>query len=352
MSWNSSLMKKLLHALLAFSLCCCTCSLAAQTLSLKLLPAKAQKALKDFVAIEGGAYTTGLFLGYDSLQCTLSKNIELESFYLQRFELSNAEYRVFMGETGDMANHYDSLSWQTDYPASFNGSMVQNYFWHPNFQQYPIVGISWEQAVRYCAWKTEQLNQLLTKTPYRVTVRLPSASEWEYAALGLLPPQQEKKDQPNYPWNGFFFPPEKDGHLSIRCNSGPIQTLEQVKLFEFPSDGFLYTAPVKSFQPNAFGLYQMAGNVAEWTSDSYSTIRERYKIALDKYEDGEKINPEFLKQVNELAPAEPYQDYKIIKGGSWFDGPFYMQAGVVKIQHPAKVTCTTGFRPALVIEKK
>ncbi|MBC7774492.1 MAG: SUMF1/EgtB/PvdO family nonheme iron enzyme, partial [Phycisphaerae bacterium] len=150
----------------------------------------------------------------------------------------------------------------------------------------------------------------------------------------------------------LFLQEEKDGHFFTNCNSGPIRTPEEVTVIGFQSDGFLYTAPVKSFQPNEAGLYQMAGNVAEWTSDNYSTISDPYRVLLDELEDGKNPNPKFLNRIKSLVPAEPYRNHKIIKGGSWVDGPFYMQSGVVKVQNPNKATCTTGFRPALVIEKK
>jgi len=352
-------MKKLAYTLFFFIFLSLFNTLCAQTLSVKSLPGNARKALKDFVLIEEGSYTIGIFNGSDSLQCPLAQQVSIKSFYLNRFEVSVGDYQAFLRETGDISNHYDSTVWTKDYPYSYNEPMGRNYFWHPNFFQYPIVGISWEQAVRYCAWKTEQINQWLEKTPYRVTVRLPSAIEWEYAAVGLSSTEDSKSEKSPitkhriYPWDGLFLQQEKkDGHFFTNCNSGPIRTPEEVTVIELPSDGFLYTAPVKSFQPNDAGLYQMAGNVSEWTSDNYATIRDPHQSFMDKFEDGEKINPAFLRRINALVPAERFSDYKIIKGGSWVDGPFYMQAGVAKIQAPNKATCTTGFRSALVIEKK
>lgn len=338
---------------------CLFIPLNAQTFSIKLLPSQAQKALKDFVFIAEGIYDQGLFTGEDSLPGPLPEQTNVKSFYINRFEVTVAEYQVFLNGNSGWSNHYDSAVWTKDYPYSFNEPMNRNYFWHPKFKQHPVVGITWEQAVQYCAWKTAQLNQLLEKTPYRITVRLPNSSEWEYAALGLSAPDHSKsaryfspKNRRIYPWNGLFLQQEKEGHFYMNCNSGAVTTPEGVYVFQFPSDGFLYTAPVKSFGPNNVGLYQMAGNVAEWTSDNYAIVLERYKTLQDEQEDGKNINPAFMTKLSGFKPAEQFSDYKIIKGGSWVDGPFYMQAGTVKIQAPNKASCTTGFRPALVIEKK
>lgn len=354
----SLIMKKISSFLFIFSVLSWSAAISAQTLSVDLLPTKVKKALKNFVFIESGSFTSGLFMGSDSLQCVLPQKQSVKSFYLNCYEVSVADYQEFIADTRDQANHYDSTVWMKDYPYSFNEPMVIHYFVHPKFNQNPIVGITWQQAVRYCQWKTDQLNYWLEKSPYKVTVRLPNQIEWEYAAQGLPATAELKSEKKsprvarNYPWGGMFLLEEKDGHFYTNCNSGPINTIEGAKVMGFPSDGFLYTAPVKSYQPNEAGLYQMAGNVAEWTSDNYSTIIDRYKIALDNLEDEGEANPQSLSQLKSRTLAEHLSNHKIIKGGSWVDGPFYMQTGVVKVQDPGKATCTTGFRLALAIEKK
>ena len=333
-------------------------ALSAQTLSTQILPSKVRKALKDFVAIEGETYDQGLFNGSDSLQCSLPKPVTVKSFYLNRFEVSVAEYQEFLRETGDMSNLYDSTVWTKDFPSAYHQPVERSYFMHPNFKECPIVGISCKQALQYCVWKTDQLNQWMGNAPYRITVRLPNASEWEYAARGLVPEEDYSNNKRQrrhirvYPWDGFFLIAEKDGHFYTNCNGGQIMTADKVPILAHPSDGFLYTAPVKSFLPNDFGLYQMAGNVSEWTSDDYATLRERYDIFLDEHEDGQNVPPGVLDQLNALAPGAQLRDYKIVKGGSWADGAFYMQIGVCKIQPPGKASCTTGFRVALTVDPK
>ena len=352
------IMKKISRFLFIFSVLSWSAAISAQTLSVDLLPTKVKKALQNFVFIESGSFTSGLYMGSDSLQCALPQKQSVESFYLNCYEVSVGDYQEFIADTRDQANHYDSTVWTKDYHYSYNEPMARNYFWHPNFYPYPIVGITWQQAVRYCQWKTDQLNYWLEKSPYKVTVRLPSQIEWEYAALFTLPTgssstkNERIKDRRVYPWDGLFLLRKKDGQFYTNCNSGPLKTMDGVTVMEFPSDGFLYTAPVKSYQPNEAGLYQMAGNVAEWTSDNYSTIIDRYKIALDNLEDEGEANPQSLSPLKSLTLAEHLSNHKIIKGGSWVDGPFYMQTGVFKVQDPGKATCTTGFRLALEIEKK
>lgn len=334
-------------------------ALSAQTLSVDLLPGKVKKALQNYVLIESGIYTGATFQGSDSLQWGIPERRSVASFYMNRFEVSVGDYQEFVREMGNPQSHYDSTVWTKDYPYSYNESMVRNYFWYPNFYPYPVVGVTWDQALEYCTWKTEQLNGLLEKTPYRVTVRLPSEAEWEYAALFTAPSGSSTtkdeliKDRRVYPWDGLFLLRKNDAEFYTNCNSGPLKTMDGVTVMEFPSDGFLYTAPVKSFQANDAGLYQMAGNVAEWTTDNYSSKIDRYNSLLDELEDGQKASyPELLDKLRSLVSNERFSNYKITKGGSWVDGPFYMQSGSFKIQAPDRASCTTGFRPVLIVEKK
>lgn len=352
-------MKKTSLLLALFLLAYLFSALSAQTLPIDLLPGKVKKALQNYVFLESGTYTSGHAMGSDSLQWALPERSSVESFYMNRFEVSVGDYQEFVRVMGNPQSHYDSTVWTKDYPYSYNEPMTRNYFWHPNFYPYPVVGVTWNQAVEYCTWKTEQLNGLLQNTPYRVTVRLPSEAEWEYAALFTVPSRSSStnderiKDRRIYPWDGLFLLRKQDGQFYTNCNSGPLKTMDEVTVLEFVSDGFLYTAPVKSFEANGAGLYQMAGNVAEWTTDNYSSKLNRYNTLLDELEDGQKASyPELLAKLRSLVSNEKYSEHKITKGGSWVDGPFYMQTGSFKIQAPDRASCTTGFRPVLIVEKK
>ena len=214
------------------------------------------------------------------------------------------------------------------------------------FRDYPVVGITWDQAMRYCQWKSETLNELLANSEYTIEFTLPTDAEWQYAACGPKPGEKGKSDskQNIFPWGSFFlFPHTNKEGFHLNCNSGPAKTHQGFTLITFVSDDGLYTLPVKSFEPNGYGMYQMSGNVAEWTIDDFSIDYDRLKKAREKFADNAEIVEQFTPQFQEGT----YEGYKIIKGGSWVDEPFYMQIGVVKIQHPRKASSTVGFRPVM-----
>jgi formylglycine-generating enzyme len=333
--------------------------LTAQSLPLSILPKNVQKELKDFVYVNKTQFAIGLCSGWDSLQLHEPRKITVNSYLINRFETSVEEFRAFYTATGLGSDRPDSTIWTTEFPYSYNEPMVRNYFSHSAFSQYPIVCITWEQAARYCAWKTKQINALLSNTGYEIDIRLPSEEEWELAALGIIPPKPTKDERISnrriFPWNGNFMQCVDKNKLQFRCNSGNINTPHDYVLSFFPEDGYMYTAPVKAFVPNDFGLYQMAGNAAEWTADAYRVDIVRLDSMKQVFlkTDPNAFDDERLK--NMVVPKFPYKkydDYKIIKGGSWFDEPFYQQCGVRKIQHPTKASATIGFRPVCIVRKK
>jgi formylglycine-generating enzyme required for sulfatase activity len=168
--------------------------------------------------------------------------VQVSSFVLDRHEVTNAQYARFCAETERDLPQF----WGLD---RFSSGEV--------FPHHPVVGVTWHDAQAYCEWRG---------------MRLPTEAEWEYAARGGLPGRK-------FPW-GDEITPEK-----ARYN---------------PSDGPL---PVKTFEANGYGLYDMAGNVGEWVADWY--------------------DPGYYADSPEHDPRGPEKGkYKAVRGGGWHAGPY------------------------------
>lgn len=322
----------------------------AQTYSLSVLPKGAQKLLDDFAFIESTAFTKGVYSGRDSLQFHFPVSKTVKSFHISRLEVTVGEFREFYEATGKAEDRPDSTIWMREFPYSYNRPIAQNYFSSSKYLNHPVVSVSWEQAVRFCTWKADMINALLKNTGYTVEVRLPTEAEWELAALGRAKGAEAHSVTAVhriFPWDGGFM--KSTGHgFQFQCNGGPTRApQEDFTVFHFGEDDHLYTAPVQSYQPNEYGLYQMAGNVAEWTSDHYSVDSTALNRAITedpKLSDEPRYDPPF--------PLHQYDNYMIVKGGSWVDEPFYTQCGVRKIHHPKQGSATIGFRPVCIVRKR
>src|SRR5690554_4265690 len=157
----------------------------------------------------------------------------------------------------DRVNVYpDTLVWIADFTYSFNEPMTEKYFWHPGFDEYPVVAVSWKQAAAFAVWRTQLMNNFLRSKgqPEVQNYRLPSEAEWEYAARGGL-------DQNLYPWGGLY---TRNDQGCFLANFKPLRG-------RYADDGGLRTMTVGSFAPNDFGLYDMAGNVAVWRSEEHTS---------------------------------------------------------------------------------
>jgi formylglycine-generating enzyme required for sulfatase activity len=195
----------------------------------------------------------------------------------------------------------DTLCWVHDFTYSFNEPMTNMYFWHVAYDDYPVVGITWVQAKAFNVWRTQLKNswQQHIGEMFVQDYRLPTEAEWEYAARGDL-------DLSPYPWGGPYI---RNARGCFLGNFKPMRG-------RYMEDGGFHTVKVTSYHPNDYGLYCMAGNVAEWCSTAYDE---------SMYEFSHDLNPEYT--FDAMDWDHPGQKRKVIRGGSWKDIGYYLQTG-------------------------
>jgi gliding motility-associated lipoprotein GldK len=218
----------------------------------------------------------------------------------------------FFEETPPIEVYPDTTVWIKDWSYSYNEPMHNDYFWHQAYAEYPVVGVNWNQARAFCAWRTMYKNAYVKKLKGRDQVnsfRLPSEAEWEYAARGGV-------ESGTYPWGGPYAKNDRGCFLAnFKPNRG-----------DYAADGALYTVEAKSFEPNDFNLYNMAGNVSEWTQSSYDA---------GAYEFVSTMNPNVADMKNQR---------KVIRGGSWKDVAFFLQVSTRDFEYGDSARSYIGFR--------
>lgn len=316
-----------------------------------------QKTGPGLVFIEGGTFTMGQvadnILGEND---NTPKRVSVASFYMDETEVSNVDYleylywlsRIYGADHPEVYRRAlpDTLVWRER--LGYNEPMVSNYLRHPSYKDYPVVGVSWVQAKDYCAWRSDRVNEqilvnegILNHDPAQTSedhfttdaylarlyvgnvnknlvdnnpngtgeravawedgillpnYRLPTEAEWEYAAYGHIGNSMGNNvaERRIYPWDGSSV---RSGskknmgelHANFRSNAG-----DYMGIAGGLDDAAMYPAPVRSFMPNDFGLYNMGGNVAEWVLDVYRA---------SSFEDMADLNPfrgnVFQKQVRD-----------------------------------------------------
>ena len=188
--------------------------------------------------------------------------------------------------------------WSADFPNAQMTVMDANYFTNKIYEYNPVVGVSWKQARAYADWRGTQLKVLIKNNPnlrnFKLSFSLPTEAQWQYAA-------EAKTDPSDTVIHTVMTTVDKAGkeQLSLNFKQGE---------GSYASDGSTFTLPVTSYTPNAFGLYNMAGNVSEWTLDAYSPSSSQ--LVND-------LNPALLYDANEKDP--PLMKRKVVRGGSWKD---------------------------------
>ena len=413
--------------------------------------------------IEGGTISMGLTDQDVTYEWNnIPRRVTVSSFYMDETEVSNTAWREYMYFLKRVYVSYpeiwrdalpDTLVWREE--LAFNEPFVETYFRHPAYDDYPVVGVSWDQVQEYCQWRTDRVNYMLlvnrgvlnpntvdekdmetfnTKSylygkyqgnvrknlpdlatggerPVRFedgilvpNYRLPTEAEWEYAALALQGNQTAHKDEliterRFYPWNGMTARYQKhtrnQGDILANFKRG---RGDYMGMSGKLNDEAHIPAPVRSYLPNDFGLYNMAGNVSEWVQDVYrpmtaTTLRDPENHDLNPFrgnefkeiildEEGNPIERDSMGRIQyrqvedeDVLGRENYQrgnvkDFRdgdneefityeygvhtlindssrVVKGGSWADRLFWLSPGARRYMNQTKASRTVGFRCAM-----
>lgn len=253
-----------------------------------------------------------------------AKNIEKniarvnDSLYAWRYETSNKEYNTFLADLAKKDSVLytncltDSLGWRQI--MTYCEPMVEYYHRHPGFADYPVVNVSYEGANEYCKWLTEVYNDDPKRKFKKVVFVLPQIKEWEFAARSGV-------ENRRYPWGKNYTLRDKNGMFLCNCRrinetlitadsiGKPVMNGEgSVNYSAGLNDRAFYTAEVKSFLPNDFGIYNMSGNVAEMT------IEKTYSMGGSWNSFGGEVTTTSTKQYKETSPEVGFRVFmKIIE---------------------------------------
>jgi len=309
-----------------------------------------QETGPGLVFIEGGTFTMGKVQDDPMHDWNNSPNQQhVQSFYMDETEVTNFMYleyldwlkKVFPPTNENYKNIYngaipDTLVWRNR--LGYNEVMTNNYLRHPSYAYYPVVGVSWIQAVEFGKWRTDRVNEMILEQEgfttrnarYEVeagetfntetylnsptmtyggndsitrggkqsqskakrskdstnlyiqrkdglllpSYRLPTEAEWEYAALGLVGLRNYNvyRGRKKYPWAGQYTRSGKRKSKGDQLANFKQGDGDYGGIAGWSDDGADITAEIKSYEPNDYGLYDMAGNVAEWVADVYRPI--------------------------------------------------------------------------------
>jgi len=311
----------------------------------EVVPYEEQETGPGLILIEGGTFAMGrteqdVVYDWDNIP----RRVTVSSFYMDETEVKNLDWceylywlrRVFGVDYPEVYKKAlpDTLVWRDK--LAYNEPLVELYLRHPAYRDYPVVGVSWLQANDYCAWRTDRVNEyiliregILKMDPsqsneenfnteaylagqYEGLVkndlidlnpngqgtrkvrmedgillpkyRLPTEAEWEFACLGLIGNTMYERvvERRLYPWNGHVMRTDADRNLGDFVVNFKRGRGDNMGVAGNLNDAADIPAPVYSYWPNDYGLYNMAGNVAEWVMDVYRPL---------SYEDVSDFNP-------------------------------------------------------------
>ena len=210
----------------------------------------------------------------------------------------------------------DTTCWVNDFQNSENEMYLRYYFSNPAYNDYPVVGVTWEQANAFCAWRTEYLLKGLGKEARFIQrYRLPTEAEWEFAARG--------KEGNEFPWD----------NEDMKSDRGCYYANFKPDRGNYTKDGNLITSKVAIYGANSNGLFDMAGNVAEWCSTIYT------EAGVEAMND---LNPQLRYNA---AKEDPYKlKKKSVRGGSWKDPESMIRSAWRSWEYQNQPRSYVGFR--------
>ncbi len=420
----------------------------------EVVPYSEQETGPGLILIEGGTFTMGrteqdITVDWDNVP----RRMTVASFYMDETEIANIHYleylywldRVFGTDYPEVYRKAlpDTLVWRER--LAYNEPYVELYLRHPAYQQYPVVGVNWLQANDYAAWRTDRVNEailiregILRLNPAQVNednfntdaylagqyeglvksdlhdynpnrdtrkvkmedgillprYRLPTEAEWEYASLAQIGNTvfERVTERKQYPWNGHIVRDDSPKHKGEMLANFKRGRGDNMGTAGFLNDNADIPAPVISYIPNDYGLYNMGGNVSEWVADVYRPLSPEDKDDFNAYrgnvfktqltdEEGQIAEKDSLGRViyrdvteqenegrrnyrkadnrNYLDSDEPDIVYafgvssmiddhsRVYKGGSWKDRAYWMSPGARRFLDERLSTDFIGFRCAM-----